>query len=335
MTDLANAAVVAEGLGKTFGPVTALDGVNLQLPAGSVLGLLGPNGAGKTTLVRILATLLRPDRGRARVAGFDVTSQPEAVRRHIGLSGQYAAVDPFLTGTENLVMIGRLYGLRGSAARRRAVELTEQLDLVGAAGRLVRTYSGGMRRRVDLAASLIAAPSVLFLDEPTTGLDPAGRLRLWQVLRQLTTGGTSLLLTTQYIEEAERLAATIMIINRGIVIASGTPEELRTRAGGDRLDLQALPGQDPRRLAAAVAAMATGEPAVDDAAGRVVLQVADGDAALPEIAGRLADAGLHVSALALRRPTLEEAFLAMTGTGGAGRGLSGPALDAGYERSTS
>jgi ABC-2 type transport system ATP-binding protein len=315
MTD---AAVVAEGLGKRFGRVTALDGVHLELPAGSVLGLLGPNGAGKTTLVRILATLLRADWGRARVAGFDVARQPRAVRRLIGLSGQYAAVDPFLTGAENLVMIGRLYGLTGRAARRRAAELTDELDLGGTAGRLVRTYSGGMRRRLDIAASLIAAPPVLFLDEPTTGLDPAGRLALWQLLGRLTGEGASLLLTTQYIEEAERLAATIVIIDRGHVIARGTPDELRARAGGDRLDLQAPPGHDPRRLAAELAALGTEEPAVDKAAGRVVLPVADGAAVLPAVAGRLAAAGLQVSALALRRPTLEEAFLALTGHG-AGR----------------
>jgi daunorubicin resistance ABC transporter ATP-binding subunit len=306
-------AVAAEGLGKRFGQVTALDGVDLELPAGSVLGLLGPNGAGKTTLVRILATLLQADRGRARVAGFDVTAQPRAVRRLIGLSGQYAAVDPFLTGAENLVMIGRLYGMAGRAARRRAAELTDQLDLTAAAGRLVRTYSGGMRRRLDVAASLIATPPVLFLDEPTTGLDPAGRLALWQVLGQLTGEGASLLLTTQYIEEAERLAATIVIIDRGRVIARGTPDELRAEAGGDRLDLQAPPGQGVRQLAAAVAALGTGEPTVDEAAGRVVLPVADGAAVLPAVAGRVAAAGLQVSALALRRPTLEEAFLALTG----------------------
>jgi daunorubicin resistance ABC transporter ATP-binding subunit len=310
MTD---AAVVAEGLGKRFGRVTALDGVDLELPAGGVLGLLGPNGAGKTTLVRILATLLKPDRGRARVAGYDVARQPQAVRRLIGLSGQYAAVDPFLTGAENLVMIGRLYGLTRGAARRRAAELTGRLGLTGVAGWLVRTYSGGMRRRLDVAASLLAAPPVLFLDEPTTGLDPGGRLALWQVLAELTAGGVSLLLTTQYIEEAERLAGTIVIIDHGTVIAAGTPGQLRAAAGGDRLDLQVPPGQDPRKLAAAVATLGTAEPAVEEAAGRVVLPVANGAAILPDVAGRLAAAGLHVSALALRRPTLEEAFLALTG----------------------
>ena len=322
MTD---AAIVAEGIGKSFGPVLALDGVDLVLPAGSVLGLLGPNGAGKTTMVRVLATLLRPDRGRARVAGFDVAEQPQEVRRRIGLSGQYAAVDPFLTGEENLAMIGRLYGLSARQARRRAGDLIGQLGLAGAAGRLVRAYSGGMRRRLDVAASLVAAPPVLFLDEPTTGLDPRGRLALWQVLGELTGAGTSLLLTTQYIEEAERLAGMIVIIDHGTVIASGTPGQLRDRAGGERLDLQAAPGEDPRQLAGALAALGTGQAVVDEAAGRVILPVADLAASLPAVAGRLAAAGLHVSALAVRRPTLEEAFLALTGQPAASPPAPGPA----------
>jgi ABC-2 type transport system ATP-binding protein len=306
-------AITAEGIGKRFGPVTALDGVDLELAAGGVLGVLGPNGAGKTTTVRILTTLLRPDQGRARVAGFDVTVRPDAVRARIGLSGQYAAVDPFLTGQENLVMIGRLYGLSRRQARQRAGDLIGRLDLAGAAGRLVRTYSGGMRRRLDVAACLLAAPLVLFLDEPTTGLDPRGRLALWQVLGELTAAGTSLLLTTQYIEEAERLAQTIVIIDRGKVIAAGTAGQLRARAGGDRLELESPPGQDLRRLADELAALGTAEPVVDDAAGRVVVPVAGGAGILPQVAGRLAAAGLAVSALALRRPTLEEAFLAITG----------------------
>ena len=315
---MAGAAIVAEGLGKRFGPVAALDGVDLELPAGGVLGVLGPNGAGKTTMVRILATLLRPDRGRAWVAGFDVAKNPAAVRRLIGLAGQYAAVDPFLTGRENLVMIGRLYGLTRGQARRRAGELMGKLELDGAAGRLVRTYSGGMRRRLDVAASLLAAPAVVFLDEPTTGLDPRGRLALWQVLSELTAQGASLLLTTQYIEEAERLAGTVVIIDHGKVIASGTPGQLTTRAGGDRLDLQASPGQDLRQLAAVLAPLGAADPAVDETAGRVILPVADGAAILPEVATRLAAAGLHVAALALRRPTLEEAFLSYTGQPAAG-----------------
>jgi ABC-2 type transport system ATP-binding protein len=309
---MADAAIVADGLGKCFGPVVALDGVDLELPAGGVLGVLGPNGAGKTTAVRILATLLKPDRGRAWVAGFDIVERPAEVRRRIGLSGQYAAVDPFLTGRENLIMIGRLYGLTRRQARSRAGELIGQLELTDAAGRLVRTYSGGMRRRLDVAASLLAAPPVLFLDEPTTGLDPYGRLALWQVLGDLTAQGTSLLLTTQYIEEAERLAGMIVIIDHGTVIASGTPGQLRARAGGDRLELQSPPGQDPRRLAAALATLGTAPPVVDAAAGQVIVPVTDGAGILPEVATRLAAAGLHAAALALRRPTLEEAFLAYT-----------------------
>lgn len=313
---MADLAIVAEGLGKSFGEVTAVDGVDLELPAGGVLGVLGPNGAGKTTVVRILATLLRPDRGRAWVAGFDVVRSPASVRRRIGLSGQYAAVDPFLTGLENLVMIGRLYGLTRRQARRRAGDLIGVLEFAGAAGRLVRTYSGGMRRRLDVAASLLAAPPVLFLDEPTTGLDPRGRLALWQVLRELTGQGISLLLTTQYIEEAERLAGRIVIIDHGTVIASGTPGQLRARAGADRLELESLPGQDPRRLAGALAALATAVPAVDEAAGRVILPVAGGAGILSEVATRLAAAGLGVASLSLRRPTLEEAFLAWTGQPG-------------------
>src|SRR5690348_8756368 len=281
---MADTVIAADGLGKRFGPVHALDGVELELPAGAVLGVLGPNGAGKTTLVRILATLLKPDQGRARVAGFDVAEHPAAVRRRIGLSGQYAAVSQFLSGQENLVMIGRLYGLTRRQARRRAAELTGQLDLDGAAGRLVRTYSGGMRRRLDVAASLLAAPPVLFLDEPTTGLDPRGRLALWQVLGELTAQGASLLLTTQYIEEAERLAGMIVIIDHGAVIASGTPGQLRERAGGDRLDLQAGPGEDPRQLARAITPLGTGDAVVDEAAGRVVMSVAGGAAILPAVA---------------------------------------------------
>jgi len=223
-----------------------------------------------------------------------------------------------LTGRENLVMIGRLSGLTRRQARRRAGELIGKLELDSAAGRLVRTYSGGMRRRLDVAASLLAVPAVLFLDEPTTGLDPRGRLALWQVLSELAAQGTSLLLTTQYIEEADRAAGTVVIVDHGKVIASGTPGQLKTRAGGDRLDLQAAPGQDLRQLAAALAPLAADDPAVDETAGRVILPVADGAAILPEVATRLAAAGLHISALALRRPTLEEAFLSCTGLPAAG-----------------
>jgi ABC-2 type transport system ATP-binding protein len=307
-------AIVAQGLVKRFGPVRALDGVDLEQPAGTVLGLLGPNGAGKTTAVRILATLLAPDGGRARVAGLDVMEQAAAVRRRIGLSGQYAAVDPYLTGRENLQMIGRLYGLGRRAARRRAGELLERFDLATAAGRQARTYSGGMRRRLDVAASLVARPPVLFLDEPTTGLDPHGRIAVWELLAELAGHGTSLLLTTQYMEEAERLADALVVIDHGRVIASGTPSELKTQIGGDRLELQTPPGGDPRPLAQALAGLGTGPPIVDARAGRVVLPVTDGPALLAELAQRLASSGLQVADLALRRPSLEDVFLTLTST---------------------
>jgi ABC-2 type transport system ATP-binding protein len=309
----AEPAIVAESLAKRFGPVPALAGVDLHVPAGSVLGLLGPNGAGKTTLVRILTTLLPTDAGRAWVLGQDVARQPGAVRRVIGLSGQYAAVDAYLTGRENLRMIGRLSGLSRSAARRRSEELLEQFDLTGVAGRTARTYSGGMRRRLDVAASLVAAPPVLFLDEPTTGLDPRGRLAIWRFIAELRERGTTVLLTTQYLEEADRLADTIVVLDGGSVIATGTADQLKTRLGGDRLELRAPPGTDPRALAAAMAGLGTAEPRVDPDLGRVVLPVADGAAILPHIAGRLADAGLRVSEFAVRRPTLDDVFLALTG----------------------
>jgi ABC-2 type transport system ATP-binding protein len=311
-------AILAEGLTKRFGAVQALDGVDLELATGKVVALLGPNGAGKTTAVRILATLLAPDAGRARVAGFDVVKEAGAVRRLIGLSGQYAAVDAYLTGRENLRMIGRLYGLARHAARRRAEELLERLDLLGAAGRLVGTYSGGMRRRLDVAASLVAAPPVLFLDEPTTGLDPRGRIALWELLGKLTAEGTSLLLTTQYMEEADRLADAIVVIDRGRVVARGTADQLKARVGGDRLELHTLPGGDPSDLAGALAGLGSGPPTVDLAAGRVVLPVDDGSALLAELATRLAASDLRVADLALRRPTLDDVFLALTDHPGSG-----------------
>src|SRR5215216_4429466 len=256
-------AILAQGLSKRFGAVQALDGVDLELATGKVVALLGPNGAGKTTTVRILATLLAPDAGRARVAGFDVVSQAAAVRRLIGLSGQYAAVDAYLTGRENLRMIGRLYGLARHAARRRAEELLERFDLLDAAGRRAGTYSGGMRRRLDVAASLVAAPPVLFLDEPTTGLDPHGRIALWQLLGELTAQGTSLLLTTQYMEEADRLADAILVIDQGRVVATGTADELKARIGGVRLELHTPEGNDPSDLARALDGLGSGPPTVD------------------------------------------------------------------------
>jgi daunorubicin resistance ABC transporter ATP-binding subunit len=306
-------AVQCQGLTKRFGTVQALVGVDLRVPAGGVLGLLGPNGAGKTTVVRILATLLPPDSGTASVAGWDVLAAPREVRRVIGLSGQYAAVDGYLTGWENLQMIGRLSGLARAAAGRRANELLELFELTDAAGRTARTYSGGMRRRLDVAASLVAAPKVLFLDEPTTGLDPRGRLGLWRLLEALTADGTSVLLTTQYLEEADRLADQVVVLDQGRVIATGTVAQLKNQVGGDRLELTAPPGVDPRPLAAALAGLGTSQPRVDAEAGTVLLPVADGPGVLPEVAARLAANRLRVADLALRRPTLDDVFLALTG----------------------
>jgi ABC-2 type transport system ATP-binding protein len=309
-------AILAEGLGRRYRQVCAIADVSLRVPVGGVLGLLGPNGAGKTTTVRILTTLLRPHAGHAWVAGLDVVRQASAVRRVIGLSGQHAAVDGYLTGRENLRMIGRLSGLGRAAASRRADDLLESFDLAGAADRTARTYSGGMRRRLDVAAGLVARPPVLFLDEPTTGLDPRGRIHLWKLLGELTAQGTSLLLTTQYLEEADRLADTIVVLDAGRVIASGTAAQLKARVGGDRLELQALPGDDPARLAAALAGLGSGPPVVDPDIGRVIVPVADGPGVLPEVAARLATSGLRVADLALRRPTLEDVFLTLTGAAG-------------------
>jgi ABC-2 type transport system ATP-binding protein len=306
-------AITAVGLRKRFGSIEALAGVDLEASAGTVLALLGPNGAGKTTTVRILATLLRPDEGRAQIAGRDVVREAAAVRRLIGLSGQYAAVDGFLTGRENLRMIGRLYGLDRRPARRRADELLERVGLAAAAQRTVRTYSGGMRRRLDLAASLVAEPSVLFLDEPTTGLDPHGRIGIWQLLDELRAKGRTLLLTTQDMSEAERLADEILVIDDGRVIAGGTVEQLKRQIGGDRIELATAPGDDPAPLAGAVASLAAGSATVDRAAGRVILPVFDGPSVLPEVAERLAAANLRVTDVSLRRPTLEDVFLTLTG----------------------
>jgi ABC-2 type transport system ATP-binding protein len=306
-------AIEVHGVAKRFGPVQALTGVDLAVPVGGVVGLLGPNGAGKTTLVRILATLLPPDAGQARVCGLDVVGQASQVRRLIGLSGQYAAVDAFLTGRENLQMIGRLAGLGRVAARRRAEELLALFDLTGAADRVARTFSGGMRRRLDVAASLVARPAVVFLDEPTTGLDPRGRRELWRLLGELTGQGASLLLTTQYLEEADQLADRIVVLDQGRVIATGTATELKARVGGDRLELQVLPGQDPAPLAVALAGLGAGPPVVDADLGRVVLPVADGPGILAQVAAQLAETGVRLADLALRRPTLDDVFLALTG----------------------
>jgi daunorubicin resistance ABC transporter ATP-binding subunit len=310
---MTGAAIEAQGLVKRFGDVKALAGVDLEVPPGGVLGLLGPNGAGKTTAVRILSTLLPPDGGRAAVLGLDVVRQAAKVRRMIGLSGQYVAVDGYLTGRENLAMIGRLAGLGRTAVSHRVEELLALFDLRDAADRAARTYSGGMRRRLDVAASLVARPAVLFLDEPTTGLDPRGRLGLWRLLGELTSAGTGVLLTTQYLEEADRVADTIAVVDRGRVIAAGTAEQLKAQVGGDRLELHVPPGGDAHALAAAIAGLGSAPPTVDVDAGVIVAPVADGPGILPDVAARLAAHGLWVSDLALRRPTLDDVFLSLTG----------------------
>jgi ABC-2 type transport system ATP-binding protein len=305
--------IVAEGLAKHYGKVTALDGVDLRVPAGTVLGLLGPNGAGKTTTVRILTTLLRPDAGRASVAGHDVAREPGAVRKIIGLSGQYAAVDEHLTGRENLEMVGRLYHLGARAARERAGELLEQFALSDAADRVTKTYSGGMRRRLDLAASLVARPQVIFLDEPTTGLDPRSRLGMWDVIRELVREGSTLLLTTQYLEEADALADDIAIIDRGKVIAKGTADELKAQVGGERVELTVADRSELAKAADALRRVAADEPVVDEDSHLVTVQVTGGTRALADVVRELDAAGVEAQDLALRRPTLDEVFLSLTG----------------------
>ncbi len=310
-TSGAGLAIEAEGLHKSYGKVEALCGVDLAVPEGSVLGLLGPNGAGKTTAVRILTTLLPPDGGSARVAGYDVVRQAAALRAHIGLAGQYAAVDENLTGFENLEMVGRLYHLPRADARARAGELLERFGLAGAAGRLVRTYSGGMRRRLDLAAALVARPPVLFLDEPTTGLDPRSRIALWEMLEARVAAGTTVLLTTQYLDEADRLADRIAVIDRGTVIAEGTSDELKARVGGEQLEVVLEDGAQADAAAAALAPIAAEPPSVRD--GAVVVALRDRRGAIAEAVRRLDAAEVHVDDLALSRPTLDDVFLALTG----------------------
>jgi len=305
--------IVAEGLVKKYGAVVALDGLDLRVPEGTVYGLLGPNGAGKTTAVRILTTLLEPDAGTASVDGFNVVKQPNAVRRVIGLTGQYAAVDEYLSGRENLRMFGDLYHLQPAYVKARSQELLERFDLTDAADRSLRTYSGGMRRRLDLAASLIAKPRVLFLDEPTTGLDPRSRIGLWEVIKDLVADGTTVLLTTQYLDEADQLAEEIVVIDHGRVIAQGTSDTLKDQVGGDRLEVVV---EDPTQLdeaATALRTVATGEVTVDRTDHRIVAPVVGGSLTLVDAVRSLDAAHVAIADVALRRPTLDDVFLALTG----------------------
>jgi ABC-2 type transport system ATP-binding protein len=307
------AAVCVEALVKTFGSNRALDGVDLEIPTGQVLGLLGPNGAGKTTTVRILTTLLKPDSGRAFVAGHDVLTHPQAVRRSIGLSGQYAAVDENLTGYENLYMVGRLYGMSRADAGARARQLLDRFRLDDAADRPSKGYSGGMRRRLDLAGALVAAPAVVVLDEPTTGLDPRGRMDTWKVIGELVADGTTVLLTTQYLEEADQLADSIAVIDRGRVIASGTADQLKTQVGGERLELVVQDAADLPVVARVLGEVGSGPPEIEEQLRKAIVAVETGPKALVEALRRLDTEGVAVHDVALHRPTLDDVFLGLTG----------------------
>ncbi|WP_174185983.1 ATP-binding cassette domain-containing protein [Nocardia barduliensis] len=306
-------AIVAEGLVKRYGQLVALDGLDLRVPEGTVTALLGPNGAGKTTTVRVLTTLLVPDAGHATVAGIDVLRDPQTLRSHIGASGQYAAVDEYLTGFENLEMVGRLYHMGVQRSKERARELLERFRLTDAADRPVKGYSGGMRRRLDLAGALVANPPVLFLDEPTTGLDPRARLDLWDVIEELVAGGTTLLLTTQYMEEADRLADSIAVIDHGKVIAKGTADELKTMVGGDRIELTVDRAENLGTAEAALKSLADGEIHLEPGLRRIIVPVADGSQALVEAVGRLAEHNVQIHDVGLRRPSLDDVFLTLTG----------------------
>lgn len=313
-------AIYAEGLIKTFGDVRALDGVDLDVPEGTVYGLLGPNGAGKTTAVRVLTTLLQPDSGTATVAGIDVVKNPNEVRRHIGLSGQFAAVDEYLTGRENLQMVGQLYQMSSRDAKRRAGELLERFNLSDAADRTAKTYSGGMRRRLDLAAALVVSPPVMFMDEPTTGLDPRNRQALWEVIQDLVAGGTTMLLTTQYLEEADHLAHAICVIDHGQVIARGTSDELKAQVGGERVEVvvrereQLLTAERSLRAYCIDGA----DLAVEQHTRRLTVPVAGGAKLLAEIIRDLDGQGITIDDIGLRRPTLDDVFISLTGHGAEG-----------------
>jgi len=304
--------IEAEGLTKRFGGTRALAGVDISAESGQVLALLGPNGAGKTTIVRVLSTLLRPDSGRASICGYDVESEAVQVRQLIALTGQYASVDDELTGTENLIMICRLLGMSRTAARARAREMLGRFDLADAASRAVKTYSGGMRRRLDLAASLVGEPEVLFLDEPTTGLDPRGRSEMWHTIREVLAGGATVLLTTQYLEEADELADKIAVIDHGNVVASGTPTELKARIGSQTLQVRAADQTYTRQVADAVALVVGTRPDISADTGLVTSTIND-PALLPAVVRLLDDLGIVAAELALRLPSLDEVFLTLTG----------------------
>ncbi|MFE4872114.1 MULTISPECIES: ATP-binding cassette domain-containing protein [unclassified Streptomyces] len=306
-------AIYAEGLVKTFGDVTALDGVDLDVPEGTVLGLLGPNGAGKTTTVRVLTTLLQPDRGKAVVAGIDVLKHPNEVRRSIGLSGQFAAVDEYLTGRENLQMVGRLYQMNGKAAKARAGELLDRFNLADAADRPAKTYSGGMRRRLDLAAALVVSPPVMFMDEPTTGLDPRNRQQLWEVIQELVAGGTTLLLTTQYLEEADRLAHDICVVDHGKVIARGSSDQLKARTGGERVEVVVHQGDQITPAREVLAGFGKGVVKVEEHTRRLTVPVTGGAKLLAEVIRELDTRGVEIDDIGLRRPTLDDVFISLTG----------------------
>jgi ABC-2 type transport system ATP-binding protein len=311
----AGAAIVISGLGKKYGDVAALDGVDLVVPNGAVCGLLGPNGAGKTTAVRILSTLVRPSAGTALVAGFDVTRNTDEVRRRIGVTSQQTTVDEILTGRENLETWGRLYHIGIRTARRRADELLEQFGLVDAANRLVKHYSGGMRRRLDLAVGFLLRPQVLFLDEPTTGLDPRSRNEVWQVVQSMAAQGTTVLLTTQYLEEADRLATQIAVLDKGRVIAEGTPDQLKSRIGGHRVDVVLRGADSVTRTALGLASVVDAAPEVDAEALRISVSVRDQVTALHDIMRWLHDNAIEVEDVAVRKPTLDDVFLSVTGHG--------------------